>query len=98
MRCEFGIEHCKYEHDPFKCNISVTEVGKTISDEITVPDRLKTSLSWITDSAFEIKLKKSSHHGKYPMISLAASKHIFVACYSYDEEHSFAQTFIQTHV
>ncbi|XP_071176352.1 roundabout homolog 2-like [Mytilus edulis] len=40
----------------------VTEVGKTISDEITVPDRLKTSLSWITDSAFEIKLKKSSHH------------------------------------
>ncbi|XP_052062393.1 adhesion G protein-coupled receptor B2-like [Mytilus californianus] len=40
----------------------VIEVGKTISDEITVPDRLKTSFSWITDSATEMKLKKSKHH------------------------------------
>ncbi|XP_076111872.1 uncharacterized protein LOC143080082 isoform X2 [Mytilus galloprovincialis] len=40
----------------------VIEVGKTISDEITVPDRLKTSLSWIKDSATEIKLKKSIHN------------------------------------
>lgn len=47
-----------------KSIISVIEVGKTISDEITVPDRLKTSLSWIKDSATEIKLKKSIHNGK----------------------------------
>ncbi|VDI56672.1 G protein-coupled receptor 133 [Mytilus galloprovincialis] len=40
----------------------VLEVGKTISDEITVPDRSKTAYSWITDSAIEIKLKKSIHH------------------------------------
>ncbi|XP_052106943.1 adhesion G protein-coupled receptor E1-like [Mytilus californianus] len=35
----------------------VMEVGKASSDEITVPDRLKTSDSWISDSGTEIKLK-----------------------------------------
>lgn len=37
--------------------ISVMEVGKTSSKEITVPDRLTTSNSWISDSETEIKLK-----------------------------------------
>ncbi|XP_071126879.1 adhesion G protein-coupled receptor L4-like isoform X2 [Mytilus edulis] len=37
----------------------VMEVGRNSSDEITVPDRLKTSESWIADSATEIKLKKN---------------------------------------
>ncbi|VDI60331.1 Hypothetical predicted protein, partial [Mytilus galloprovincialis] len=35
----------------------VMEVGKASSDEITVPDRLATSDSWISDSRTEIKLK-----------------------------------------
>ncbi|VDI04201.1 brain-specific angiogenesis inhibitor 3 [Mytilus galloprovincialis] len=37
----------------------VIEVGKASLDEIVVPDRLKTSDSWISDSATEIKLKKN---------------------------------------
>ncbi|VDI21105.1 Hypothetical predicted protein, partial [Mytilus galloprovincialis] len=37
----------------------VMEVGKTSSDEITVPNRLTPSDSWISDSATEIKLKKN---------------------------------------
>ncbi|CAG2198998.1 unnamed protein product [Mytilus edulis] len=37
----------------------VMEVGRNSSDDITVPDRLKTSESWIADSATEIKLKKN---------------------------------------
>ncbi|VDI60797.1 latrophilin 3 [Mytilus galloprovincialis] len=35
----------------------VMEVGKTSSDEIIVPDRSKTTDTWISDSATEIKLK-----------------------------------------
>ncbi|VDI84318.1 latrophilin 2, partial [Mytilus galloprovincialis] len=37
----------------------VMQVGKASSGEITVPDRIKTSESWISDSATEIKLKKN---------------------------------------
>ncbi|VDI06533.1 brain-specific angiogenesis inhibitor 3 [Mytilus galloprovincialis] len=37
----------------------VMQVGKASSVEITVPDRIKTSDSWISDSATEIKLKKN---------------------------------------
>ncbi|XP_076071886.1 adhesion G protein-coupled receptor B1-like isoform X2 [Mytilus galloprovincialis] len=37
----------------------VMQVGKTGLDEISVPDRSKTSDSWIADSATEIKLKKN---------------------------------------
>lgn len=40
------------------------EVGKASSDEITVPGRLKTSNSWIADSATEIKLKNHICSGK----------------------------------
>ncbi|CAC5425307.1 unnamed protein product [Mytilus coruscus] len=39
----------------------VMEVGKSTSDEITVPDRLKTSDTWISDSGTEIKLKKKKN-------------------------------------
>ncbi|VDH98412.1 Hypothetical predicted protein, partial [Mytilus galloprovincialis] len=35
------------------------QVGKAISNDITVPDRLKTSDSWISDSTTQIKLKKN---------------------------------------
>ncbi|CAC5362288.1 unnamed protein product [Mytilus coruscus] len=44
---------------PEKSIISVMQVGKASSNEITVPDRLKTSDSWISDSVTEIKLKKN---------------------------------------
>ncbi|CAG2246565.1 ADGRB1 [Mytilus edulis] len=37
----------------------VMQVGKASSNEITVPDRLKTSDSWISDSTTQIKLKKN---------------------------------------
>ncbi|VDI01660.1 latrophilin 2, partial [Mytilus galloprovincialis] len=37
----------------------VMQVGKASTNEITVPDRLKTSDSWISDSVTEIKLKKN---------------------------------------
>lgn len=40
------------------------EVGRNSSDDITVPDRLKTSESWIADSATEIKMKKNICSGK----------------------------------
>lgn len=36
---------------------SVMEVGKAGLDEIIVPDRLKTNVTWISDSRTEIKLK-----------------------------------------
>ncbi|CAC5400899.1 unnamed protein product [Mytilus coruscus] len=41
----------------------VIEVGKASSDEIIVPDRSKTSDSWIADSATEIKLKTNRCSG-----------------------------------
>lgn len=43
------------------------EIGKASSDEITVPDRTKTSESWISESATEIKLNldKNTCSGKY---------------------------------
>lgn len=40
------------------------QVGKASTNEITVPDRLKTSDSWISDSVTEIKLKKNICSGK----------------------------------
>ncbi|XP_076100755.1 uncharacterized protein LOC143069835 [Mytilus galloprovincialis] len=42
----------------------VMQVGKASTNEITVPDRLKTSDSWISDSVTEIKLKKNICSGK----------------------------------
>lgn len=44
--------------------IAVMQVGKASVDEITVPDRQKTSNSWIAESATEIKLKKNICNGK----------------------------------
>ncbi|CAG2256249.1 unnamed protein product [Mytilus edulis] len=44
-------------NDAFNDVIDIMEVGKTSSDEIIVPDRSKTNVTWISDSGTEIKLK-----------------------------------------
>lgn len=43
------------------------EVGKTSSNEIIVPDRSKTNVTWLSDSGTEIKLtlQKNICTGKY---------------------------------
>ncbi|CAC5400898.1 unnamed protein product [Mytilus coruscus] len=68
-------------------NNVVMEVGKNSLDEITVPDRLKTSDSWIADSATEIKLKTN----------ICSSKRIHTNCsiarYKYLEVQSFGGSY-----